>query len=214
MPKDTFFNLEEEKKEKVMRAAINEFLLHGYENGNIGTVAKNAGVAKGSMYQYFESKKELFLFCVKWSTELMIRKYGKHLTRSERHINVFEYMYENSKEMWTQLKEERELVIFLQNVFLGKYSSVKDESMEFMIRMIDQQVLKMIREGKENGYIRKDIDDSILAIFMTGVSMRFKEYLMNKARSAGEDIVDEDFSQFEKEVKGISELLRNGMGEK
>jgi AcrR family transcriptional regulator len=62
MPKETFFNLNEEKQEKVMRSAISEFLKHGFEKGNIGDIAKNAGVAKGSIYQYFENKRELFLY--------------------------------------------------------------------------------------------------------------------------------------------------------
>ncbi|MFZ5353676.1 MAG: TetR/AcrR family transcriptional regulator [Bacillota bacterium] len=214
MPKETFFNLSEEKQEKVMRAAVHEFLTHGFEKGNIGDIAKNAGVAKGSMYQYFENKKELFLYCITWATKLMIQKYSHNLRQSQQHFNVFEYMYQNYKEVWIQLREEREVVVFLQDVFLGKYASIKDESMSFMMKAMDEQILKMIREGKENGVIRRDIDDNMLSLFMTGVSVKFKEYLMNKARAKGDDIIDEDFSIFEKEIRAISELMRNGMGVK
>lgn len=48
-----------------MRAAIGEFLKHGFEKANVGDIAKNAGVAKGSMCQYFENKKELL--CSPWA---------------------------------------------------------------------------------------------------------------------------------------------------
>ena len=37
---------------------------------------------------------------------------------------------------------------------------------------------------------------------------------MSKARSLGEDIVDEDFVKNEKEIKSMIELLKNGMGSK
>lgn len=62
--------------------------------------------------------------------------------------------------------------------------------------------------------MKKYLDDNILSLFITGVSFKIKEYLMNKARSLGEDIVDKDFQVFEKEINALIELLKNGMGGK
>lgn len=211
MPKETFNNLTPEKQEKVMRAAISEFIRQGFEKGNIGNIAKNAGVAKGSMYQYFENKKELFLFSVKWSMDLLLKKSVPYLTLGNKQMNIFDFMYQNAKASWLQMKDERELVIFVQDVFLGRYSSLNDESMSYMNKLSDEYILNLIKDGKNNGSIRKDIDDKILALYITGVSFRIKEYLMNKARSMGEDIIDEDFEVFEKEVNAMIELLKNGM---
>lgn len=214
MPKDTFFNLSGDKQEKIMRSAINEFLCSGFEKGNIGDIAKKAGVAKGSMYQYFENKKELFLYCVKYAIEFITTKYGKYMLINEKGINIFDYFYHSSKELLIQLQEEKELVIFIQDVFLGKYSSLTGESMDYMMKIMDRYVLELIRDGKNNGYIRKDIDDNMLALFLTGASIKIKEYLMNKARDTGEDLINEDFEVNEKEIKAMIDLLKNGMGEK
>jgi AcrR family transcriptional regulator len=211
MPKETFLNLNVEKKENVMRAAINEFSKHGFEKGNIGDIAKNAGVAKGSMYQYFENKRELFLYSVKWSLELLSKKYEKYLIVTDKEINIFDYLYESSKAIIVQMREERELVIFIQDVFLGKYTSLMDESMEYMMKFSEKYILQIIRQGKENGYIRKDINDNLLCLFVTGVSYKFKEYIMNKARTQGEDIIDESFEAYNIEVKALIELMKNGM---
>lgn len=212
MPKDTFFNLPLEKQEKVMRSTISEFLLHGFEKGNVGDIAKNAGVAKGSMYQYFENKKELFLFSVRWSIELLVKKYDKFINMEDKEMDIFDFFYQNAKDVWLQMKDEREIVIFIQDVFLGKYNSMTDESMAYMIKASDEYLLNLIKDGKENGSIRKDIDDNILSLFITGVTFKIKEYLMNKARELGEDIIDEKFEINEKEIKAMIELLKNGMG--
>lgn len=212
MPKDTFLNLSTEKQEKVMRSAISEFLMHGFEKGKIGNIAKNAGVAKGSMYQYFENKRELFLFSVQWSMKLLMKKSKKYITLQDKQMDIFDFLYKNSKDSWLQMREEREIVIFMQNVVLGKYNSFVDESMDYITKLSDEYLLNLIRDGKENGSIRKDIDDNILSLFITGVSFKIKEYLMNKARSLGEDIVDEEFEVFEKEITALIELLKNGMG--
>ena len=210
MPKETFFNLSEEKQENVMRAAINEFSKHGFEKGNIGDIAKSAGVAKGSMYQYFENKRELFLYSVQWSTELIMKKYQKYMVIPEK-INFFDYLYNISKTLLIQIREERDLAIFIQDVFLGKYKNLMDESMEYMMKVSDEYLLQYIHQGQKNGYIRKDIDDKLLCIFATGVSYRFKEYMLNKARNLGEDIIDEPFECYEAEFKAMIELMKNGM---
>lgn len=214
MPKDTFLNLPEEKREMVMRAAINEFMNKGFEKGKIGDIAKSAGVAKGSMYQYFENKRELFLYSVRWALELVMKKYSKVMITDVKDINIFDYLYEGSKEAWVQMGEEREVIIFIQDVFLGKFSSVKDESMDYMMKVADDYTLQLIRDGKKNGYIRTDIDDNLLLMFITGASMKMKEYIMSKARNAGEDIFDETFEAHEREFKSMIDLLKNGMGAK
>lgn len=214
MPKETFLNLPEEKQESVMRAAINEFMNRGFEKGNIGDIAKAAGVAKGSMYQYFENKKELFLYSVRWALELIMKKYNKVMLTDVKDINIFDYLYESSKETWLQMREEREVIIFIQDVFLGKYSSVKDESMNYMLKVMDDYTLQLIRDGKKNGYIRTDVDDNILAMFITGASIKMKEYMMNKARNAGENLIDETFEANENDYKAMIDLLKNGMGAK
>jgi AcrR family transcriptional regulator len=214
MPKDTFLNLPLEKQEKVMRAAISEFLKHGFEKGNVADIAKNAEVAKGSIYQYFENKRELFLYAVRWSIELFANKYGKSIETKSMDTDIFDFFYKNAKDIWLQMRDEREVVIFIQDVFLGKYKSLTDESMAYMIKVSDEYLLNLIKNGKNNGSIRKDIDDKILSLFITGVSFKIKEYLMNKARDLGEDIVDEDFEVNEKEIKAMIELLKNGLGEK
>jgi AcrR family transcriptional regulator len=214
MPKETFLNLPLEKQEKVIRAAISEFLKHGFEKGNVADIAKNAEVAKGSIYQYFENKKELFLYAVRWSIELFANKYGKSIETKSMDTDIFDFFYKNAKDIWLQMRDEREVVIFIQDVFLGKYKSLTDESMAYMIKVSDEYLLNLIKNGKNNGSIRKDIDDKILSLFITGVSFKIKEYLMNKARDLGEDIVDEDFEVNEKEIKAMIELLKNGLGEK
>lgn len=211
MPKETFKNLNEDKQESIMRAAISKFSNLGFEKSNIGDIAKNAGVAKGSMYQYFENKRELFLYSLQWSIEFLMKKYNKYMVVPNEETNIFDYLYQSSRELMIQMREEREVVIFIQDVFLGKYKSLTDESMGYMLKASDEYILQFIRQGKGNGSIRKDIDDKLLCLFITGVSFKFKEYIMNKARSLEEDIIDEPFEVNEKEIKALIELMKNGM---
>jgi AcrR family transcriptional regulator len=62
MPKDTFLNLKPHKKEKIIQATIKELSLHPYEHVNLANIIRDAGIARGSFYQYFEDKDDLYMF--------------------------------------------------------------------------------------------------------------------------------------------------------
>ncbi len=65
MPKETFFNLRDIKRDRVVQAALEEFAKYPYERASLSTIVQNAGIAKGSMYQYFADKQDLYLYIIK-----------------------------------------------------------------------------------------------------------------------------------------------------
>lgn len=67
MPKDTFFNLPKEKIDKIIEVALDEFANFSYDNASINRIVEGAEIAKGSFYQYFEDKKDLYEYIVEES---------------------------------------------------------------------------------------------------------------------------------------------------
>ena len=62
MPKQTFIKLPIDKKETLMRAAIKEFSRAPLFEASIANIVKEAGIPRGSFYQYFEDKEDLYYF--------------------------------------------------------------------------------------------------------------------------------------------------------
>ena len=60
MPKKTFYNLPEEKRNKIIEAAKEEFSRVPIHEASIKNIVENSGIARGSFYQYFDSKEDLF----------------------------------------------------------------------------------------------------------------------------------------------------------
>lgn len=75
MPRPTFHNLATEKRERLVRASIAEFAAHPYREASLDRIAAAAGVSKGSLYQYFEDKADLYRHVV--MDELGARKAAK-----------------------------------------------------------------------------------------------------------------------------------------
>ena len=60
MPRDTWWNLPEEKRARITEAAMHEFGSRGFSAGSLNVIAREAGVAKGSLFQYFADKLDFF----------------------------------------------------------------------------------------------------------------------------------------------------------
>ena len=67
MPKETFMNLPDVKKNKIIRAAKKEFERVPYEQASIKNIVEDANIARGSFYQYFESKEDLLRVYFKYT---------------------------------------------------------------------------------------------------------------------------------------------------
>ena len=62
MPYPTFFNLPNEKRQRVMDAVWKEFTNVSYMDASINRIIQDAGISRGSFYQYFSGKADLFSY--------------------------------------------------------------------------------------------------------------------------------------------------------
>ena len=62
MPSNTFLNLSNEKKNKIIEVSINEFSSIPYPDVSINKIISNAGIPRGSFYMYFNDKEDLFQY--------------------------------------------------------------------------------------------------------------------------------------------------------
>jgi len=64
VPKPTFLNLPDEKRQRIAEVAVEEFARRPYAQFSISRLVAAAGIAKGSFYQYFEDKLDLYRWIV------------------------------------------------------------------------------------------------------------------------------------------------------
>lgn len=62
MPTQTFFHLPEEKQQRLLEAARVEFSRVPLNEASIAQIVKLAGISRGSFYQYFEDKEDLYFY--------------------------------------------------------------------------------------------------------------------------------------------------------
>lgn len=68
---ERFNRISEEKRNRILQAAVDAFAAYGYENANTNKIAEQAGISVGSLFQYFENKEDLFITTVKHGTSVL-----------------------------------------------------------------------------------------------------------------------------------------------
>lgn len=95
MPMQTFFNLQKDKQKKILDASKKEFSEYSFYDASINRIIKDAGISRGSFYQYFENKEDLFVYILESSKNMIIEEVskkikGKRCDVFELHLLVFD----------------------------------------------------------------------------------------------------------------------------
>ena len=54
------------KKDRIIEAAAQVFARSGYSNASVASIARQANIGKGTVYEYFQSKEDLFFAVFEW----------------------------------------------------------------------------------------------------------------------------------------------------
>jgi AcrR family transcriptional regulator len=80
----------QDKRETIMNAAVEEFAEYGLENASTNRIVKNSGIAKGSFYQYFEDKQDVFMHLLDVIEQKEL-EYFKDVHPPDHNMDVFHY---------------------------------------------------------------------------------------------------------------------------
>ena len=67
MAVESFERLNEEKRNRIIDKGIREFAEYGFDNASTNRIVKKAGISKGSLFSYFGSKDEFYLYLAQHS---------------------------------------------------------------------------------------------------------------------------------------------------
>ena len=98
--KDKFLELSEEKKQKMINAAMEVFGKYKYRHASCNEIAAKAGISKGLLFYYFDNKKSLYLYTYQFCLDLMIRfSSQKDLLLCDDFFDILEYGIQKKAEL-------------------------------------------------------------------------------------------------------------------
>lgn len=89
MPKQTFWNLPPAKRDAFVQIALEEFAAHDYNTASVTNIVARAGIAKGSVYQYFTAKQDLYLYLIEHASQVLLARVDEE-SRSAQQAGFFD----------------------------------------------------------------------------------------------------------------------------
>lgn len=145
MPKQTFQNLPEDKKKKILEAAKNEFSRVSVTEASINNIVTKANIARGSFYQYFESKEDLLLFMVNKKSEEVKKMVREKIKEKGDIFETFILLYDKIIKTCKDNKNQKFYkTVFANlrandNIILGK---AKEEIYDSLLKNTDTSKFK------------------------------------------------------------------------
>lgn len=165
------------KKELILEAAQNIFFEKGYHDTTSEEIAKVAGVGKGTLYQYFESKQDIFLEM----HQQYIQAYYEKLKESLDMNNSFaENMRLIARFNLKHIQSMMQYVVSVMPVLMTLDSTPKSYICIEKSRMwMDDLLGQMIELGQQRGEL-KQMDKQLLLYSITGAFMGFGHIIATK----------------------------------
>jgi AcrR family transcriptional regulator len=116
MPKQTFFHLSKDKQDTLVQAAKQEFSRAPLHEASIANIIKSAGIPRGSFYQYFEDKDDIFYYLLNQLGERNNQRFISVL--NEKNGDLFESFIANFQFM-IEVHRNEEHKNFFKNVYLN-----------------------------------------------------------------------------------------------
>ncbi|MCL6584650.1 MAG: TetR/AcrR family transcriptional regulator [bacterium] len=178
LAKQTFWNLPQEKRKKIIDVAIQEFATKGYQKASINTMIANLGIAKGSIYQYFSNKESLFRYIFDYGLQLikdMVRQAEKDVLPGQDTFTKIQAFFSSA----IQFVKNYPLIfrLYLRTIFENDLP-LKQELVERIYLSSLGYLVPLLEEGKSRGEIRTDCQPHLVAfMIMALVDRILQSYL-------------------------------------
>jgi len=215
MPKQTFFNLPDEKRENFLNIALAEFAENDFQSASISRIVATAGIAKGSFYQYFENKEDLYRYLLDLGAQEKAALFSAGLPGPT--VSIFDYL--------RQLMQAG-VNFELNNPRLSQigYRAVKSDSLppEFLAQARAGSrafFAQLIGQGKSQGSIAPAIDVDLAAFVFSTLFTELGRYLLERLDGEGEEGVGDGRSALQSPaaeaiVDQLLHILEFGLGQK
>lgn len=143
---EKFEKLDEEKRQNILRAALNIFAVKGYKDASTNKIVKEAGISKGTLFYYFKNKEGLYHYLIDYSLEVIKKEYIHHIDYTT--LDIIKRMENNSKIKYQYVQKYPEVNYFLSTVLYSELEHLPTRYQEKFQDLIQTSLRKMSKQEK------------------------------------------------------------------
>jgi len=163
-------NLDSHKKDKnskyhrILEAAVKVFARHGFYQSTVAEIAKEAGVADGTIYLYFKNKDDIMVQFFSYRTRQVFDRFQAEVDRGG---SSFDKLRNLIRRHLAEFQRDRDMAIVYQ-VETHRYHRLAEVQIREMAKMYLDLVAEIVETGQQEGRIRKDLYVGLVKRFILG----------------------------------------------
>ena len=162
--------LKKDKKNLIIEAAAQIFAQKGYARASVADIALKAGIGKGTIYEYFKSKEDLFFAVFEWfiwQTDAVAKVRISALggTAAER----LKALSDSVMGMWEEIEDA--FILTMEFWAASSSSRLRDrikKAFRNLYKEFRATVVALIKDGIDRGEFRPDVKPEPVAAAMVG----------------------------------------------
>ncbi|OQY09531.1 MAG: hypothetical protein B6I29_03190 [Marinitoga sp. 4572_148] len=175
MPTKTFFNLPEEKRNRIINAALEEFSENLFSKVSVNKIVKKSKISKGSFYQYFKNKKDLYKYILDKMFKLKMEYLSKVI--KDKNTDDFFELYEAMIEAGLKLTVDYPLYGKIGQNLMLEDEKFLAEIMENYSAQGENLIFPLLKKAQENGEIYENIDLKLVSFLISKSSILLLDYI-------------------------------------
>jgi len=185
------------KREQILLAAVEKFLEKDFYQVTITEIAELASVGKGTVYEYFSSKEELFKESFSHCANVYLQLFRTHLSEINSARETMEEIVVNHLAL---VKENRNKLHLLFNERPQSLKELQSWILERRRELLEG-ITGLVREGIKLGEIRPDVDPDLAGRY----------FLALNHMVIGEMVILDDVELNESRLKKLLDIYWNGI---
>ncbi len=141
------------KRAQILEAAVKAFSRHGYHSCTMNRVAKEAGVADGTLYLYVKGKEDLLVTAFSHVLGLLMERLDKEIKKLDNPVSKLRRLMELHFEV---MENDPDLAGFLQFQLRQPDPAIRAAIRTPLVQYANR-IEAIVEEGKEKGTFRKSI---------------------------------------------------------
>ena len=152
------------KYHQILEAAIKVFARQGFHQSTVAQIAKEAGVADGTIYLYFKNKDDILVQFFNYKTKQVFDSFRTEVARAESSLDKLRYLIRRHLE---EFQRNREMAVVYQ-VETHQNSRLAEPQIREMSKMYRDIISEIVEQGQQEGLIRKDLYVGLVKRFIIG----------------------------------------------
>jgi AcrR family transcriptional regulator len=206
----TFQHLPLDKQQRVLDAALSEFAEQGYQAASLNRVVAQAGIAKGSLYQYFPNKEGIFHYLFQHA----LKKVRRTLTSVKEQTLEENFFVRLEKSLLAGVRFSREhprIFSFYLKIQFDKNVPFREEFLTAVRRHAAEYFASLVRRAQVQGELRPGVPTAAALFLLDALFDRFLQAAAVPALDVTLNLHRAPDEVIRKHIRELIGLLREGL---